>query len=74
MALANNPSSEVMFYQNNKLVAQAPAKLVDSGKKNDQTEVYYNTAGKEHVITQIDIQGWTRKVMFNPSQSVGKAS
>lgn len=66
--LASNATSpEVMFYQDGKLVAQAPAKLVDDGRKNDETKVYYNTAGQQHVITEIDLQGWEQKVMFNTS-------
>jgi hypothetical protein len=67
-------SPEILFYQNSKLVAQAPAKLVDEGKKSDQTEVFYSTVGSEHVITQIDLQGWTQEVMFEPSRTAGMGS
>ena len=69
MEVANNATKpEVMFYENNKLVAQAPAQLV-AGEKSADTEVHYTTTGDEHVITQIDLKGWTEKVMFNSSGS-----
>jgi hypothetical protein len=62
-------SPEIMFYQNGKLVGQAPAQLVDNGKKTSETEVDYDTAGNERVITEIRLRGWTQKVVFNPSAS-----
>jgi hypothetical protein len=62
-------SPQVAFYQDGKLVAQVPAKLVDQGKKLDTTQVYYDTVGNDRVITQIDLQGWTQKVMFGSSSS-----
>ena len=73
--LDNQTSSpKVLFYQQGKLVAQAPAKLVDQTKKNEETEVFYSKAGSEHVITQIDLQGWTQNVIFNTSGQTGMGS
>ena len=43
----NNSSMapEIGFYQNDKLVARVPAKLVDLGKKISETEITYDTRG-----------------------------
>jgi hypothetical protein len=61
----NSATSELQFYQNGKLVAQAPAKLVDQGKKFDETEVHYDNRGAHnHVITQMDFSGWKQEVLF----------
>jgi hypothetical protein len=63
----NNDSAtpEIGFYQNGKLVAQVPAKLVDQGKKFDETKIYYDTRGADtQVITQMDLSGWREKVLF----------
>lgn len=66
VALTNNSSTpEIGFYRNGKLVAQVPAKLVDQGKKIDETKVYYDTRGTNtDVITQMDLRGWREKVLF----------
>jgi hypothetical protein len=42
----NSTTPEIGFYQNGKLVAEVPAKLVDQGKKINETKVYYDTTGK----------------------------
>lgn len=61
----NSPAPEIGFYQNGKLVAQVPAKLVDPGKKINETKVYYVTRGANaEVITQMDLSGWREKVLF----------
>src|SRR5690242_18701678 len=49
---------EVMFYQDGKLVAKAPVKLVDMGKKADATEIDYNQASHQQVITSMRLDGW----------------
>jgi hypothetical protein len=73
--LDNKTSSpKILFYQEGKLVAQAPAKLVDESKKNDQTEVFYKAAGNGHVIAQIDLQGWKQNVVLTPSGTMGTGS
>jgi hypothetical protein len=67
----NNTSTapEIGFYQDGKLVAQVPAKLVDEGKKIDQTEITYVTQGANtHVITEMDLSGWRDKVLFGQSK------
>jgi hypothetical protein len=66
VALNNSsPTPEIGFYQNAKLVAQVPAKLVEQGKKFDVTEVYYDTRGADtQVITQMDLSGWREKILF----------
>ncbi len=61
----NSPTPEMGFYQNGKLVAQVPAKLVDQGKKINETKIYYDTRGADtQVITQMDLSGWREKVLF----------
>jgi len=69
-----SPSSvpEIGFYQEGKLVGQAPVKLVDQGKKISETEVLTN-AGPNHtnVLTEMDLSGWTQKLMFGTSPAMG---
>jgi hypothetical protein len=60
-----SPTPEMGFYQNGKLVAQVPAKLVDQGKKFDETKIYLDTRGANtQVITQMDLSGWREEVLF----------
>lgn len=67
--LASSASTpELMFYQNGKLKGQAPAKLISESKKINQTEIQYNTAGTQHVITEIDVRGWRQGLKFPSSQ------
>lgn len=69
----NSRAPEMEFYQNGKLVAQVPAKLVDQGKKINETKIYYDTRGADtQMITQIDISGWREKVFFGKDN--GRAS
>jgi len=69
---SNSPTPEIGFYQNGKLVAQVPAKLVDQSKKIDQTEITYVTrSGNTQVITEMDLGGWRDKVFFG--QNMGHA-
>ena len=53
---------EVAFYNNGKLVAQVAARLVDEGKKANQTEIESNI--DTHTITEIRPQGWTQGIVF----------
>jgi hypothetical protein len=71
VVLNNNSSTpEIGFYQNGKLVAQVPARLVDEGKKFDETAVTYDTKGTDtHVITEMDLSGWREKVVFGKNDS-----
>ena len=56
------------FYQHNKQIAQAPVKLVPSQGKNQQTEVKYDTAKNQDVITEIDFRGARQRILLrNPS-------
>jgi hypothetical protein len=66
VVLTNNSTTpEIGFYQDGKLVAQVPAKLVDQGKKFDETEIHYDSkAADSLVITQMDLSGWSEKVLF----------
>ena len=66
----NSPTPEIGFYQNGKLVAQVPAKLVDQGKKFDETAITYDTKGADtQVITQMDLSGWRKEVLFGKNTS-----
>jgi hypothetical protein len=62
---------EVGFYQHGKLVGQAPVKVVDQGKKISRTEVRFDT-GPNHtsVITEMDLSGWTQKLVFGTSNTM----
>jgi hypothetical protein len=68
----NKKSPAVKFYNNyGKLVGQAPVKLVNQSKKNDQTQVDYNkVASNDHAITEIRLRGWKQNLLFpNPKTS-----
>ncbi|HEV2425578.1 MAG TPA: hypothetical protein VGZ29_12190 [Terriglobia bacterium] len=65
----NTKSPEVMFYRHNRLVAKTQAQLVNTGTKNGETELHYDTAGNRHTLTQLDLKGSTGKVMFNSASS-----
>ena len=61
----SSPTPEIGFYQNGKLVAQVPAKLVDQGKKFDQTAISYDTQRADtYVIREMDLSGWREKILF----------
>jgi hypothetical protein len=65
-------SPAVKFYNNyGKLVGQAPVKLLNESKKNNQTQVdYYKVASNDHAITEISPRGWKEKLLFsNPKTS-----
>jgi hypothetical protein len=69
---SNSPTTEIGFYQNGKLVAQAPAKLVDQGKKFDQTAITYDTKSADtQVITEMDLSGWREAVLLGKNDSEG---
>jgi hypothetical protein len=56
------------FYQHNQEIAQTPVKLVSSQGRNQQTEVRYNTANNQDVITEIDFSGARQRILLqNPS-------
>ena len=65
----NSRAPEMEFYQNGKLIAQVPAKLIDQGKKIDETKIYYDTrSDNTEVITQIDLSGWREKILFSKNR------
>lgn len=65
---SNTP--KVGFYQNGKLVAETSAKLVSEPEKSQQTEIFYNHQGKkDETVTQVQISGWTQKLVFSNSNA-----
>jgi len=54
----------VDFYQDKKLVGQAPVQLVDQGRKSVDTEVHVNKADGNTVLTEIEVMGWTKSLQF----------
>ena len=61
----NSTTPEIGFYQNGKLVAQVPTKLVDEGKKFDQTAISYDTqSANTYVMREMNLSGWREKVLF----------
>ena len=71
VTLLNGSSTpELGFYQDRKLVGQAPVKLVDQGKKISETEVLFETKDDHtQVVTEMDLSGWTQKVVFSGSDA-----
>ena len=66
----NSTTPEIGFYQNDNLVAQVPAKLVEQGKKFDKTAIHYDTRGANtQVITEMDLDGWKEEVVFGQNDS-----
>ncbi len=60
--------SMVNFFQNDKLIAQAPAKLVATGQKIDETAVDLNEpSGPPGEITAVELQGWHQKIVLENS-------
>ena len=71
----NSPTPEIGFYQQGKLVAQVPAKLVDEGKKFDETKIYYVTKGvNTQVIMQLDLSGWKEGVLFGQNNGDARST
>jgi hypothetical protein len=71
----NSTTPEIGFYQNGKLVAQVPAKLVEQGKKIEQTEVFYDTQGANtSVITEMDLGGWRDKILFGQNNGAAPST
>jgi hypothetical protein len=70
--LDNNPTApEIGFYQNGKLVAKVPAKLVDQGREFDETAFSYDDAagGGSLAMTEMDVAGWSERVLFGQNHS-----
>jgi|GEM_PF-1343777 len=62
----DSTSPKVGFYQNGKLVAETSVKLVTEPKRIQQTEIFYNGQNKKNeVVTQLEVSGWTQKVVFS---------
>ncbi|HEV2351963.1 MAG TPA: hypothetical protein VG028_19195 [Terriglobia bacterium] len=66
--IKESPVPQIAFYQNGKLVVQTTAKLVTAPTRNDETKVL-SDIGKDNtpVITEIDLNGWNRNVVFSGS-------
>lgn len=62
----NAKTPTVKFYnRRGKLMGQTAVKLVNEAKKNEQTEIDYNTvASNDHVITEISPGGWKENLYF----------
>lgn len=65
--LGESGTPQVDFYRGNKLVGQAPAKLVNDGSKSSETAAHFNNANGSHVLTEIDVNGWTKSIQFGSS-------
>lgn len=69
--LGESGTPQVEFYQGRKLVAQVPATLVDQGSKSSETAAHFNDANGNHVLTQIDVDGWTKSIQFGSAGASG---
>ena len=69
--LNNKTSPTVKFFDNyGKLVGQAPVKVVNESKKNQQTQVDYSAmASNDHAITEISPGGWKENLYFSLPKS-----
>ena len=68
--LSGSSAPELGFYQDGKLIGQAPVKLVDQEKKISETQVVSATKDDHtKVVTEMDLRGWTQKVMFSGSHA-----
>jgi hypothetical protein len=67
----NKTSPAVKFFDNyGKLVGQAPVKVVNESKKNQQTQVDYSTlTSNDHAITEISPGGWKENLYFSSPKS-----
>lgn len=73
VALLNESGTpQVGFYQDKKLVGQAPVQVVDQGRKSVDTEVHTNSVAGNNVLTEIDVIGWTKSLQFG--QAPGSSS
>jgi hypothetical protein len=72
--LGDSATPQVGFYQNGKLVGQAPAQLVDQGRKSNDTEVHTDGAGADRVLKEIDLVGWTKSIQFGQTAGVSGSS
>ena len=72
----NQKPPAVKFYnKEGKLVGQAPVKLVNEARKNDQTQVDYTTiASNDHAITEISPGGWKENLYFSHSKASNASS
>jgi len=71
----NSTAPEIGFYQDGKLVAQVPAKLVDQAKKINETKIFFDTRGANtQVITEMDLHGWRDKVFFGQNNGGARST
>jgi hypothetical protein len=73
---SNLKSPAVKFYnKEGKLLGQAPVKLVNEARKNDQTQVdYTRIASNDHAITEISPGGWKENLYFSHSKANNSSS
>ncbi|MBI4165834.1 MAG: hypothetical protein HY508_08885 [Acidobacteria bacterium] len=68
--LNNQPTPEVVFYRGKEVVARTPAKLVELPRKSDQTQIHSKMEGDSRLITEIRLEGWKEKLLFDePTQT-----
>jgi len=72
--LSESGTTQAAFYLNGSLVTKAPVELVDQPRKSSDTEVHYNDASGAHVLTQIDVSGWTKSLVFSPASGAGTSA
>ena len=65
--LSDSGTPQVGFYQGSKLVGQAAASLVDRGRKSEETAAHFDNANGSKVLTQIDVNGWSKSIEFGPA-------
>jgi hypothetical protein len=72
--LKNQESPEVIFYEGEDEVIRTQVKLVTEPTKARQTAVYYNNLDSGRIITQIHVEGWKERLMFEqPAQEPARS-
>ncbi len=70
--IANNMKSPTVnfFNSNGKLVGTVPVRVDNEARKNNDTQVDYNTvASNGHAITEIRPRGWKEKLVFSQAKT-----
>lgn len=57
-------SPEVLFYKDRELVLRTPVTLAPETEKSRQTEVHCENRDEGRVITQIRVEGWKERLVF----------
>lgn len=72
--LGESGTPQVAFYKGSKLVGQVTGSLVDQGHKSSETAAHFNNANGNQVLTQIDVNGWSKSIEFGSTAGAGASA